>query len=67
MLHFTQVALQAGLLILDEAVVVLFTYRVSHLGVRVQPILDSLLELKPLLVGLHPTWSARCSRLNIGS
>ena len=54
-LHFTQVGNQEGaLLMLDDALVVLSTYRPSHLGVRVQPILDSLLELRPLLAGLAP-------------
>lgn len=54
-LHFTQVENQEGaLMMLDDALVFLTPYAPSHQGVAVEPILQSLEELRPLLVGLPP-------------
>lgn len=54
-LFFTQNRNQEGaLLMLDDALVVLHKYRPGLLGVRIDPILDTLGELRPLLVGLAP-------------
>jgi hypothetical protein len=52
-LHFTQSRNQAGAaLMLDDALVALTRFRPSFLGVRIDPILDTLKGLQPLLVGL---------------
>lgn len=52
-LFFTQNHNQEGaLLLIDDAQMALNKYRPSYLGVAVAPILDSLQELRPLLVGL---------------
>lgn len=54
-LHFTQNGNQEGaLLLLDDALVALGRYRPEFLGVQVDPILATLNELRPLLVGLAP-------------
>jgi hypothetical protein len=54
-LHFTQNRNQAGaVLMLDDALVALTRFRPSYLGVRIDPILDTLKGLQPLLVGLAP-------------
>jgi hypothetical protein len=58
-LHFTQHRNQEGArLLLDDALVALARFRPAYLGVRVDPILDTLVELRPRLVGLAP--SAEC-------
>lgn len=54
-LHFTQDGNQAGaLMMIDDAMVVLAPYVPSHQGVAVEPVLQSLAELRPMLVGLPP-------------
>ena len=54
-LHFTQVENQDGaLMMLDDAMVFLTPYGPSHQGVAVTPVLDTLAELRPMLVGLPP-------------
>jgi hypothetical protein len=54
-LFFTQTGNQAGaLLLLDDAVVALNTYRPRYLGVSVDPILDTLQELRPTIASLAP-------------
>lgn len=54
-LFFTQNCNQEGArLVLDDAVLQLSLYKPSHLGVRVQPILDTLQELKPLIATAAP-------------
>jgi uncharacterized protein len=58
-LHFTQHGNQDGaLLMLDDALVALGRYRPEFLGVQVDPVLATLNELRPLLVGLAP--NAEC-------
>ena len=60
-LHFTQSRNQSGAaLMLDDALVALTRFRPSYLGVRIDPILDTLKELQPLLVGL--AHNAECPR-----
>lgn len=52
-LFFTQNRNQEGArLVLDDALVALVKYRPAFLGVRVDPIVASLEELRPLLAGL---------------
>lgn len=52
-LHFTQDGNQQGaLLMIDDATVFLAPFVPSHQGVAVEPVLQSLAELRPLLVGL---------------
>jgi hypothetical protein len=54
-LFFTQNRNQEGaLLMLDDALIALSKYRPQFLGVRIDAILASLQELRPLLVGLAP-------------
>lgn len=54
-LHFTQDGNQEGaLMMIDDAMVFLAPYVPSHQGVAVEPVLQSLAELRPLLVGLPP-------------
>ena len=54
-LHFTQDGNQEGaLMMIDDAMVVLAPYAPSHQGVAVEPVLQSLAELRPMLVGLPP-------------
>ena len=54
-LYFTQHANQEGaLLMLDDAMVMLTKYVPSYQGVAVEPILESLARLRPLLIGLDP-------------
>lgn len=54
-LFFTQNRNQEGaLLMLDDALIALGKYRPQFLGVKVDPILGFLSELRPLLVGLAP-------------
>jgi hypothetical protein len=54
-LYFTQNRNQAGaLLMLDDAQVALAKYRPRFLGVNIEPILGTLQELRPLLVGILP-------------
>jgi hypothetical protein len=54
-LHFTQNGNQEGaLLMLDDALVVLAKYVPSRQGVAVEPVLETLASLRPLLVGLEP-------------
>ena len=60
-LHFTQSRNQSGAaLMLDDALVALTRFRPSYLGVRIDPILDTLKELQPLLFGL--AHNAECPR-----
>lgn len=52
-LHFTQRRNQEGAaLMAADALVALARFRPSYLGVRIDPILDTLKALQPLLVGL---------------
>lgn len=52
-LHFTQVGNQEGArVVLDDALVALNVYRPGFLGVRIDPIVATLEELKPMLAGL---------------
>jgi hypothetical protein len=54
-LHFTQCRNQDGaLLMLDDALVALIRYRPEFLGVRVDPVIDTLQELRPAIAGLAP-------------
>ena len=54
-LHFTQDGNQEGaLMMIDDAAIFLSPYVPSHQGVAVEPVLQSLAELRPLLVGLAP-------------
>lgn len=54
-LHFTQSANQEGaLMMIDDALVWLAAYAPSHQGVAVEPVLQTLTELRPWLVGLPP-------------
>jgi hypothetical protein len=54
-LFFTQTGNQEGArLMIDDALVCLGKYRPGFLGVRVDPILATLNELRPLLAGLAP-------------
>lgn len=54
-LHFTQHGNQEGaLLMIDDALVALARFRPGFLGVRVDPIVATLEELRPLLAGLAP-------------
>lgn len=54
-LHFTQCGNQEGaLMMIDDAMVFLAPYVPSHQGVAVEPVLQSLAELRPMLVGLPP-------------
>lgn len=54
-LHFTQSCNQDGaLLMLDDALVMLSRYRPAHLGVRVDPVIATLQDLRPLIAGLAP-------------
>jgi hypothetical protein len=60
-LHFTQHRNQEGArLMLDDALVALTRFRPAFLGVSVDPILDTLKELQPLLAGLAA--EAECPR-----
>lgn len=52
-LFFTQNRNQVGaLLCLDDALMMLAAYRPAHFGIRVDPVLETLDELRPLIVGL---------------
>jgi hypothetical protein len=54
-LYFTQNANQEGaVLMIDDAVIALNRFRPGFLGVRVDPIIGTLQELRPLLAGLAP-------------
>jgi uncharacterized protein len=54
-LHFTQNRNQEGaLLMLDDALLALGRYRPGLFGVRVEPIIDTLNELRPMIVALAP-------------
>jgi uncharacterized protein len=54
-LFFTQNHNQDGaLLMIDDAQMALAKFRPAFLGVHIDPILDALQELRPLLVGLAP-------------
>ncbi len=54
-LHFTQCGNQEGsLMMIDDATIFLAPSVPSHQGVAVEPVLQSLAELRPLLVGLPP-------------
>ena len=54
-LHFTQHENQDGaLMMLEDAQVFLTPYGPSHQGVAVDPVLQTLAELRPWLVGLPP-------------
>jgi len=54
-LYFTQDGNQEGaLMMIDDATIYLAPYVPSHQGVAVEPVLQSLAELRPLLVGLAP-------------
>ena len=58
-LHFTQDGNQEGaLMMIDDAMVFLAPYVPSHQGVAVEPVLQSLAELRPMLVG--PAADAPC-------
>jgi hypothetical protein len=58
-LHFTQDGNQVGaLMMIDDATIFLAPYVPSHQGVAVEPVLQSLAELRPMLVGLPP--DAQC-------
>lgn len=60
-LFFTQNRNQEGaLLLLDDALLALNRYRPGYLGVELTPILATLEELRPLLIGLPP--DAPCPR-----
>jgi hypothetical protein len=52
-LHFTQTANQDGArLLLDDALMVLPQYSPSHLGVMVEPVLETLHNLRPIIAPL---------------
>lgn len=54
-LYFTQNANQEGaVLMIDDAVIALNRFRPGFLGVRVDPIIGTLQELRPLLASLAP-------------
>ncbi|HEY0885827.1 MAG TPA: hypothetical protein VGE20_11125 [Ramlibacter sp.] len=54
-LFFTQNHNQEGsLLMIDDALVALARYRPHYLGVRIDPIYETLERLRPLLTGLAP-------------
>lgn len=54
-LFFTQNHNQEGaLLVADDALVALARYRPHYLGIRIDPIYDTLQQLRPLLTGLAP-------------
>jgi hypothetical protein len=54
-LYFTQHGNQEGaLLMLDDALVALARYRPGLMGVRVDPIIETLNELRPMIAGLAP-------------
>jgi len=54
-LHFTQCRNQDGaLLMLDDAVFALGPFRPGFLGVQLDPIIESLLELRPTIASLAP-------------
>ena len=54
-LYFTQHANQEGaVLMIDDAVIALNRFRPGFLGVRVDPIIGTLEDLRPLLAGLAP-------------
>lgn len=54
-LHFTQGGNQEGaLLMLDDALIGLGKFRPGFLGVGVEPILDTLHELRPIIASLAP-------------
>ena len=54
-LHFTQDGNQEGaLMMIDDATIFLAPYGPSHQGVAVEPVLQSIAELRPMLVGLPP-------------
>lgn len=54
-LFFTQQRNQEGaLLMLDDALVMLAKFRPHYLGVRVDPVIATLEDLRPTLVGLAP-------------
>lgn len=54
-LHFTQAGRQdSALLMLDDARMTLAAFRPSFLGVRVEPIVGTLDELRPLIASLAP-------------
>lgn len=54
-IHFTQNSNQEGArLLLDDALMVLNQYQPSHLGVKVEPILETLQTLRPAIAALAP-------------
>jgi hypothetical protein len=54
-LHFTQRCNQDGaLLMLDDATMALMRFRPEFLGVRVDPVIETLQELRPTIAGLAP-------------
>lgn len=54
-LYFTQAGNQEGArLMLDDALVALGQYRPRFLGLQVDPLVDTLLELRPLIATLAP-------------
>lgn len=54
-LHFAQNGNQEGaLLMLDDALLMLARFRPSFLGVSVEPIIDTLQEIRPTIVALRP-------------
>ncbi len=54
-LHFTQAGKQdSALLMLDDALIALGPYRPEFLGVRVDPVVGTLGELRPLIASLAP-------------
>ena len=54
-LYFAQCRNQDGaLLMLDDSLVTLMRFRPEFLGVRVDPVIDTLQELRPTIVGLAP-------------
>jgi hypothetical protein len=54
-LYFTQAAKQDGALVMiDDALVALGPYRPAFLGVRVEPVVATLEELRPLVASLAP-------------
>jgi hypothetical protein len=54
-LYFTQTARQdSALLMLDDALMTLAAYRPAFLGVRVDPIVATLGEMRPLVASLAP-------------
>ncbi len=54
-LYFTQHANQEGaVMMIDDALIALNRFRPGFLGVRIDPIIGTLEELRPLLAGLAP-------------